>query len=310
MKKGEQKFSTDLIDRLDQFRFDGGRSLNFDSNTQKTVFARQVRDSIRRIEYIKTIGRRAIDHRRADPTTPLFDPIKGAVHHLKQGSFDEACWLTFIGTHFGKDVNTGWSLAQQVYGALGGGFVWNWNAICGQNPRFRDWMAENEETFLANSKRWKFSNHRKYQSMKVSAPTGTATVFESYVEWVQNYGSHRDLFLAMNQKVGQNPADNFDCLFKEMDAVKGFGRLAKFDHLTMLSKVGVVAIEPPSPYIQGSTGPRSGAEQMFNATGASANQLNDLVIGLGEHLEVGMQVMEDALCNWQKSTDEYKLFMG
>jgi Alpha-glutamyl/putrescinyl thymine pyrophosphorylase clade 3 len=38
--------------------------------------------------------------------------------------------------------------------------------------------------------------------------------------------------------------------------------------------------------------------------------LDTKLVQLEAQLEVGMQVLEDALCNWQKSPDRFKPFRG
>ena len=43
--------------------------------------------------------------------------------------------------------------------------------------------------------------------------------------------------------VGQNPYETFDDLYRSMVAVDRFGRLGKFDYLTMLGKLGFAPIE-------------------------------------------------------------------
>jgi hypothetical protein len=81
----------------------------------------------------------------------------------------------------------------------------------------------------------------------------------------------------------------------------------------MIGKLGIAGIEPPLPYLQGATGPTRGAKLLI-ANDATAKipirQLSDTVVALGESLGVGMQAMEDSLCNWQKSQFQYVPFRG
>lgn len=96
-------------------------------------------------------------------------------------------------------------------------------------------------------------------------------------------------------------------------AVASFARLAKFDYLTMVGKLGLAPIEPGSPYLKGASGPLRGAILLFVAAGAQLPAVKDLdswVIELGAYLGCGMQVMEDSLCNWQKSPDKFIAFRG
>ena len=106
------------------------------------------------------------------------------------------------------------------------------------------------------------------------------------------------------QKASGDPRRAFGELMRSMTAVDSFGRTAKFDFLTMVGKLKLASIEPDSPYIIGSTGPRAGAELLFGVVQRPA-ALNQLSIELEAKLGVGMQVIEDALCNWQKSPDKF-----
>ena len=61
--------------------------------------------------------------------------------------------------------------------------------------------------------------------------------------------------------------------------------------------------------MQGSTGPLKGARLLFGENATSA-ALDPRLVELGAELGVGMQVIEDALCNWQKSPDRFVPFRG
>lgn len=96
-------------------------------------------------------------------------------------------------------------------------------------------------------------------------------------------------------------------------SVKRFGRTGRFDYLTMMAKLGIWDVDPPHPYFGNATGPVQGASLLF--TNARAETLprailNACVVQLGDDLGVNMQVMEDSLCNWQKSPDGYLPFRG
>jgi hypothetical protein len=106
----------------------------------------------------------------------------------------------------------------------------------------------------------------------------------------------------------------FADLYESMDAVASFGRMARFDYLTMLGKIGLAPITPDRPYLEGSTGPLRGARLMFlgstAATGINTGQLETWSVQLGQSLSVGMQEMEDSLCNWQKSPSTFVPYRG
>jgi hypothetical protein len=102
-------------------------------------------------------------------------------------------------------------------------------------------------------------------------------------------------------------------LYSSMSDVASFGRTARFDYLTMLGKIGLALIEPGSVYMDGATGPWKGASLLFYGTDnapVSRAQVDSFVRKLAGCLNVGMQVMEDALCNWQKSPEVFRPFRG
>jgi hypothetical protein len=115
------------------------------------------------------------------------------------------------------------------------------------------------------------------------------------------------------QKAEDDPRQAFDDLYGSMNAVKSFGRMARFDYLTMVGKLGLAHIEPGSTYMGNSTGPLEGARLLFSGKKTAPLNPAKLDEWLGEldaQLNVGMQVLEDALCNWQKSPTTFKPFRG
>jgi hypothetical protein len=107
-------------------------------------------------------------------------------------------------------------------------------------------------------------------------------------------------------------AGAFDLLYRSMN-VASFGRLAKFDYLSMIGKVGIADIAAGSTYVAGATGPLRGAAQLFfgeEKPMVSIAALDASLAELAKHLGVTMQDMEDAVCNWQKSPSKYVSFRG
>ena len=78
-------------------------------------------------------------------------------------------------------------------------------------------------------------------------------------------------------------------------------------------KIDLAPVEPAIPYLVGATGPLRGANLMFTgktASDLSVSALEERVVDLGKQLGVGMQPMEDSLCNWQKSPESLIRFRG
>lgn len=272
--------------------------------------AQQLWDSRRRIEYVFHIRDAKHDGRRADPTSHLFDPLKAAVIHSRGGNVDEAYWLVFLAVHFGKHETNGWQLTRKVYGKLGGPDRWDWQSIEHNSGAFKVWLRNNQNQFASE----RFSNHRKYESINADAKDGTASVFESYAGWVRPHGGHHNMIRTIHRNTGQNPEDVFDYLYRSMDNVKRFGRLGRFDFLTMLGKLGIAPIEPGSAYLwHNATGPKKGARLLFGGNveaPINARTLDQNLHLIDTKLKVGMQALEDSLCNWQKSPVTYQYFKG
>jgi hypothetical protein len=269
--------------------------------------ARQMIDSLHRIAFVRRLSERIPDERRKDPTSALFDPIKAALLHDRAGNKDEAAWLVFLSTHFGYHQRTHWELTRLVYGALDERPAWTWARTSGDLVGFQQWYEANAEQLAALP----FGNHRKYESLRPDAENTLVDTITSYVNWV---GANRG-FALLVADVDTPPSDaktRFDRLYRASPIVQ-FGRTAKFDFLTMIGKLDIADIEPPYPYLQGATGPTRGAKLLLAGDPQAkipVGHLSDIVVALGDHLGVGMQVMEDSLCNWQKSQFQYLPFRG
>lgn len=297
-----------------------GRLSNFDTNVARLpglypaghldCLVEQLIESRRRIEFIHHIRDAQHHPDRMDPSSDLFDPLRAAVLHHRKGRVDEAYWLVFLAVQFGKHHRDGWLLTKDIYGRLGGSGLWDWASISANPGGFRTWLGANQQALKGR----RFSNHRKFESLKAHSAKGTAAVLESYVAWVNPPQTHQDMTKAAHQRVGQNPYDVFDHLYRSMDAVHRFGRLGRFDYLTMLGKLGISPIEPGSAYLwHNASGPLDGARLLFGgATNAkiTARALDASLLALDGHLDVGMQSLEDALCNWQKSPSSFISFRG
>jgi len=244
----------------------------------------------------------------------MFDPIRGALVKKQNGDLDEAFWLVFYSVHFGKHPEGRWCYAREVYGRCGEAGMWDWKNMTKNPAEFRPWLEQHETLIEERCEPCGFGNHRKFQALSAysgnNASTGAA--FETYVEWVSPPRTHIQLVRQAEQEANGDPFEAFDLLYHSMDDVASFGRLAKFDYLTMLGKLNLADIKPGSTYLGGSTGPMDGAILLLGGQSddMSKDEIDDVLVSLGRELGVGMQVVEDALCNWQKSPREYKRFHG
>lgn len=312
MKPKERERAEALETSLAKLSVDGRPLLGIRDATARQTLILQVIDSLRRVEYAHFIRDSKISLERMDPSSSVFDPLRAAVLRMRRGEYDEAFWLVFLFVHFGKHSVDGWRLVRDIYGGLGENH-WSWRKVS-TNPRaFRDWLVENQDRLVRDGVSRRFGNHRKYETLSASSSAGTAAVVDSYVTWVSPPRTHRELIQEAHRQVGQDPRAVFDFLYRSMNAVSRFGRLAKFDYLTMLGKLGIAPIEPGSAYLVGATGPMKGARLLFLGSTTGKGKATELDLWLNEldqKLGVGMQVLEDSLCNWQKSPRKYVHFRG
>ena len=282
----------------------------------RDTFIKQIIDSIRRVQYVFTICRRDINPDRADPTSEYFDPLKAAILFKRNDMPDEAFWLAFLSIHFGKNIKTGWHLVRDIYGGLGNTDHWTWDRTSSNPKLFKQWLADNYITLTTDGIPRYFGNHRKYETLNPESNSNTGAVIESYVNWIKPAESHTQFIQEYINNFGNDARVLFDELYKSMNIVKRFGRTAKFDYLTMVAKLGLVNIEPGLTYMRNSTGPIRGARLLFGGninSNISYNSLEENLVQLESKLSlgnIGMQVLEDALCNWQKNPSRYILFHG
>lgn len=277
------------------------------TTAHREALAKQLVEGVRRVQYVERLPGSQISAARAIPGSGVFDPLRAAVLKRRAGDIDEAFWLVFVATHFGKHRHLGWRLAEEVYGALGGQ-PWTWHRASSDLAGLRAWLANNEKALTG-----KFSNHRQYRTLRASSPDGPASVLESYIAWVGANRGHAAHIADATSAPGTTPEAAFDHLYQAMKGVRSFGRLGRFDYLTMIGKLGLAPIHPGSPYLQGASGPLFGARLLFDGNAkskTSANVLDAEVIKLGNQLGLGMQVMEDGICNWQKSPSRFVPFRG
>ncbi|MDM9627631.1 hypothetical protein QTL95_17145 [Rhizobium sp. S152] len=269
------------------------------------TLAMQFVASLRREDYYAQVQKKQVSASRADPNHPSFDAERAVAYHMQNGQVEDAAWLVFLMTHLARPADTGWLRLKDIYGKLGEG-TWTWQVVSSNPTAFSDWIYAN-----AKSIQGKFGNHRKYESLEPGTKREFAKVLQTYLELVGP--SQVEFFANAIHEAGNDPETIFDYLYKKMGAVLSFGRLAKFDYLALIGRYDIAPIHPGSAYLVGATGPATGARLLFlgspNAA-ASPAQLQQWMDELDGSIDVGMAVMEDALCNWQKSPTAFVHFKG
>ena len=300
----------DMTDALQRFEQTHGALPGIAQPGRRAALAGQLADSMRRTQFFTHLLQETSGPAVADPTSASFDPLRAAAFHERAGHRDEAFWLVFLFIHFGKHRSSGWRRIADIYGRLGNGPLWTWDAVSVDVHAFRRWLGDHVEAIKRLEPKRGFGNHRKYESLEAWTPNGTGAVIESYVGWVGTAG--HDARIAQVTAGALTPAARFDALYASVHTVRRFGRTGAFDYCSTLAKLGLVAAEPSAACLVGATGPLKGARLLLAPSGPrlSAAALEARLTPLQSALGVGFDVLEDALCNWQKSPAEFKPFRG
>lgn len=309
MRKHERLQGKKLEGLLARFQRDIRDLPGIKRRPNQIAFVEQLIESIRRVKYVSLLHSRDLSDRRCDPTSNLFDPIMAAHLHDRNGNSEESFWLVFLAVHFGRNLRSAWTLCRDVYCGSNGAF-WTWDRVQQNIDGFREWLSANQLRLKSDGTHRGFGNHRKYESLDAWKENGTGATIASYVAWATP--SHYELVASASADMRGCPKRMFAHLYSSMHVVRRFGRTAKFDYLSMLGKLRLANIVPGTPYLQGATGPLRGARLMFGIKDNEVDTkvLESWVIELGGRLRVGMQEMEDSLCNWQKSPDKFIPFRG
>lgn len=298
-----QKQIQSIYDKLADYSVNKRALVGIQGAKAHKVLALRIVESLRREDYYRHAYERDAVPQRTDPNDSLFNPEKAVGVHVKSGNIDEASWLVFLMTHFGKPRDTGWRRLQDVYGRLAMGGTWDWNTTSSNPQSFDRWLAKNWQAIGG-----KFGNHRKYESIRPNSSRSTTKVVLHYIQMIGKNG-HQAYFDGI---LASQPNDPFGTLFDNLE-IPSFGRLAKFDYLMMLSRYQVIHMRPQSAHFEGSTGPAKGVRLLFFGVKENKTRAKDLQLmldDLDESLNVGMCVLEDALCNWQKNPSKFNPFNG
>ena len=309
MRPGDREEADQIVTRLAAFSETRHNLLGIHGTRRMAAFVEQVIESLRRVRYVEVIRERDVSDRRTDPNDASFDPLKAAIVFHDHGSIEEAFWMVFFFVQFGKHKMGGWRYAREIYGRLGDGGKWDWAATSADPEGFREWLRVNEPQIRRQGVPGGFGNHRKFESLNAWGNNGTGATVATFVQWIGPPRTHTEVFEQALEKADNHPRVAFRQLYRSMNGVARFGRVARFDYLAMVANLGLANIEPDSTHLKGSTGPLKGARVLFG-DGQTTGQLETWLVELGDHLGVGMQVLEDALCNWQKSPDVFAPFRG
>lgn len=262
-----------------------------------SVLADQTHDSIRRIEIYRAYKSRAtlaVEEKRS-----FFDTSNPFVLAQRTDlSNEDRVWIIYLATYFGKSNFSGWDLFLRA-AFDGNQLLITFRKIKAKPEKYFDYL--NRLEFFENCK---FSNHRKYTKKSLNGPKG---FFHSMTFLINN----------MEQYCRSDEID-FQGMYKLAGKIPNFGRLASFDFSSSLVKCGLKIGEPKSMYASHSTGPLQALELILRLTNSDVSHQSkidlsyNLVEWFTENSDIFMvgQVLEDAICNWQKNPKKYIYYSG
>lgn len=160
MRIKDQARSNQLSTQLDGFSANRIPLVGMNSADRKSTLIAQIIDSIRRTEYLYQVSIRSSSASLSIPYSGSFQPLAGAAAMYKAGRIDDAYWLVYLATHFGKNKYDGWNLTEDIYGKFGQGGVWDWDSAS-QNPQaIADWLKANYPHVTSAGRSRRFGNHR------------------------------------------------------------------------------------------------------------------------------------------------------
>lgn len=261
------------------------------------TLARQTDDSIRRIQIFDTYRLRAekavkANERFIHTSNPF---VLGQRPDL---SLQNRVWIVYLATYFGKSNKSNWELFKRASFRKDQSLIQLKEIEANRGNYFKYLMSF--DFFEGCS----FSNHRKYTAKKLSGDKGLFRSMEFLLNNIQNFTPNKEMEFHEMNKLSQE--------------IPNFGRLAGFDFTSALVKCRILINEPMSMYANHSTGPLQGLALLLkltksNTTKKSQIQLSfDLMDWFSANSEIFMvgQVLEDAVCNWQKDTTTYTRYTG
>ena len=261
------------------------------------VLAKQTYDSIRRIEIYKAYKTKANKSvKNKEPFSHTSNPF--ILAQRSDLGMQDRLWILYLATYFGKSNKSGWTLFNRAAFKKDGSLI-RFAEVKNDLDSYFQFLSSFD--FFADCD---YSNHRKFTAKKLIGPNG---VFKSLEFFVNNI----ELFISENEK-------DFHEMYVLAKKIPGFGRLAGFDFTSTLVKCGLNVSEPNSMYANHSTGPLDGLKLLLKLTNnstSSSSQIKlsaDLMDWFLKNTKIFMtgQVLEDAICNWQKSTTNYKRYTG
>ncbi len=262
------------------------------------TLSKQTIDSIRRVEIYKTYLQRANNaeknrHSYYSTNNPFTLAQRSSL------SLETRIWCVYVATYFGKSNASKWTLFNRSVFRPDKSLI-SFEDIIENREQYFDYLRDLNLFEGSN-----YSNHRKYTKKSLDGSKGVLNSFDFLIDGI---GQFRFV----------SPT-SFDTTYRNALAIPNFGRMAAFDFTSSLCKCGLNVQEPESMYHKYSTGPLAALKEILKLAGIrnppQSLQVDfgrDLLEWFSTHSSIYMiaQVLEDAICNWQKSPRSYGRYFG
>jgi len=269
---------------------------NIDGN-KLNILANQTFDSIRRIqiyEIYEIRAREAVKEKKSFKYTS--NPF--VLAQRSDLSNQDKVWYIYLATYFGKSNKSKWELFNRATFHRDGSII-KFNQIQADLDKYFKYLVSFD--FFLNCN---YSNHRKFTAKTLTGGNG---VFKSMEYFVKNVGLYTPQYEI-----------DFHDMYLLSQKIPSFGRLAGFDFTSSLTKCGLNVKEPTSIYANHSTGPLEALELLLKLTNNDVSKASQKKLGIdlmdwflkNSKIYMTAQVLEDAICNWQKDTVKYIRYTG
>lgn len=235
-------------------------------------------------------------------STTGYNPLGEARERYLAGDRDEAIWLYFVATLIGWERSDS---VDRFLCTLHGDERATWRQVAADGAIASSRIEASAEALRREAP---FGNHRKYETHR--GARGSAWVVRSFIRWAGSSPSARIDSIVCGAS-SQECA--FDLLYRSLDDVYRFGRTARYDFSRLLANLDS-RLKPGGCYLQGSSGPRRGVALLFlgrpSARRSELSSLEEHCRELASVCDVDLQVIEDAICQWQKEIPSLGLAMA
>lgn len=276
----------DIREKLESFWQDSPHLPCIYHSKRIEQFSSLVADIANSFISISETGRGTSAWEKESSGNACFDPIAMAFTYNLRGDIDEACWLLFLLSYFGRHPRHEWRLLEKIYFGFGKRAQWTWEYASSDPSAFASWLMEYQYDLYRSGN---LGNAHKFVSFDNHKAMKTADHIIGYISWVKSAKGHRQLLSDAVSSVDGLPSLIFNMLYTAINSQLRFKKAITFEYLSLLGIIGMINIEPGRPYLSDHLFSKLGANWLFDATAGSklrTSELETIVTKLAQHMEL------------------------